>query len=171
MMAVDRNNSDLLTFNEMRVIDMVEKNVFQDFETICQQRGIRLTHQRLEIFRELTRRDDHPSAEEIYSQVHRRLPSISLDTVYRTLDTFAQSGIVSKFPAPDGRARFDSNLSAHHHLVCSVCNRVEDFYWPEFDALVAPDGITGWGSPEIRRAEIRGICSKCRAKGRTPAKK
>lgn len=148
---------------------MVEKNVFQDFETICQQRGIRLTHQRLEIFRELTRRDDHPSAEDIYGVVLKRLPSISLDTVYRTLDTFAQSGIVSKFPAPDGRARFDSNLDRHHHVICSICHRVEDFYWPEFDALTAPDGIAGWGSPDIRRAEIVGVCSKCRVKGRATA--
>ena len=136
----------------------------QAFEQACRERGMRVTHQRLEIFKELASAPGHPSAEEIYDRVHKKLPSIALDTVYRTIDTFENMNLVKRVKFMDNRTRFDTNIFTHHHLVCTKCNRIEDFYWPAFDDLKVPDALKDWGIVNTRRAEIRGLCSKCRNK-------
>ncbi len=63
---------------------------------ICEEEGLKLTHQRLEILRELDKATDHPSAETIHLGVQARIPTMSLDTTYRTLSTFERYGLVSK---------------------------------------------------------------------------
>ena len=68
------------------------------FKAISLEKGLRLTHQRLEILRELVGAKDHPSAEMVFGRVRRRLPTISLDTVYRTLSTFDELGIIMRVP-------------------------------------------------------------------------
>jgi Fur family peroxide stress response transcriptional regulator len=136
----------------------------QAFEQTCREWGMRVTHQRLEIFRELASAKGHPSAEEIYNRVHKRLPSIALDTVYRTIDTFENMNLVKRVKFMDNRTRFDTNIITHHHLVCTECNRIEDFYWPAFDNLKVPDTLKDWGVVDTKHAEIRGLCRKCRNK-------
>ena len=63
--------------------EKIEEQV-KEFEVFCRSKGLKATHQRLEIFRELTGREDHPSAEMIYHSLHSKLPTLALDTVYRT---------------------------------------------------------------------------------------
>ena len=129
-------------------------------EQILQKNGIRMTHQRIEIFQELIQSKQHPSAENIYEQVVKRLPTISLDTVYRTIATFEELGIVKRVEILDDCARYDANLEPHHHLICIRCKRIEDFTWPGFENLTGPT-ISNWGEISSRHAEIRGICQKC----------
>jgi len=138
---------------------------FNAFSKVCKEQGIKVTPQRLEIFREVMRAHDHPSAEDIYNRVKDRLPSISLDTVYRTLAAFESYGLVGRVPIVD-KTRFDSNRKVHHHLVCIVCKSLTDFYWAEFDQLEPPLDISVWGHTETRHVLIRGICSKCTEEGR-----
>jgi Fur family peroxide stress response transcriptional regulator len=143
------------------------ENEFEVFRRVCQEQGIKVTPQRFEIFKEIMRATDHPSAEDIYKRVRDRLPSISLDTVYRTLTALEGYGIIARIQIVD-KTRFDPNLKIHHHLICSVCKSLTDFYWPDFDDLTPPPGIAGWGHPETKHVQIMGICSKCSSERRIP---
>ena len=129
--------------------------------TICSEAGIKLTHQRLEIFREIIRSDDHPSAEVLHDRLKKRNPSLAIDTVYRTLATFEQLGLINKLHVMGERALFDKNLDQHHHFVCTKCKRVHDIYWPEFDSSAPPAEVTKLGNITSQHLEIRGICNKC----------
>ncbi len=145
--------------------DQFSEEEFIAFRKVCKEHGIKVTPQRLEIFREVMRARDHPSAEDIYRRVKDRLPSISLDTVYRTLSAFESYGLIGESRS---QTRHGSIQIArlHHHLVCTVCKGLTDFYWAEFDRLDSPFDVSEWGHPESRHVQIEGICSKCATKRR-----
>jgi Fur family peroxide stress response transcriptional regulator len=128
---------------------------------LCEKEGIKLTHQRLEILKEISGTREHPTADEIYCSIRQRMPTISLDTVYRTLDRFERMGLISRVEVLDDQVRYDPNTDTHHHLVCVRCKRVEDFCWPAFDRMKAPAGTVGWGRTMRRHVELRGICAQC----------
>jgi Fur family peroxide stress response transcriptional regulator len=134
------------------------------FTEFCRRQGIKPTRQRIEIYRELRAREDHPSAEIIYGQVKKRLPAISLDTVYRTLRLFEQQGIISRVSAPGESMRFDGNLQHHHHFICTECGSVRDFYSDAFDSLTAPEQVVEFGDIRSVHVEVRGVCHDCRNK-------
>jgi Fur family peroxide stress response transcriptional regulator len=115
----------------------------------------------MEIFHEIIFSNDHPSAEQIYNNLKSKLPMISLDTVYRTLTTFENSGIISKMSVSDSRGRYDSNLVPHHHLVCTRCKSIVDFYWPTFETIRVPSEAKKWGNIHSKQVEMRGICGDC----------
>ena len=60
--------------------------------------------------------------------------------------------------------RIDHNLENHHHLVCSRCNKIEDFYWPDFDRMKPPSAVSGWGKIGVKHVVIDGLCSSCSKK-------
>ncbi|RJP77286.1 MAG: transcriptional repressor [Candidatus Zixiibacteriota bacterium] len=132
-----------------------------DLAQILKASGVKATVQRLEIYRELSGSMQHPDAEAIYRGVRRRIPTVSLDTVYRTLLLFLKLGLVSSLRLPHERIRFDPNLTPHHHLVCTRCGRVQDFTHPDFDALKVPEAAQSWGVIEKMQVEIRGQCERC----------
>ncbi len=134
------------------------------FAEFCRQRGIKATHQRSEIFRELLKTSEHPNAETIYARVKKRIPAISLDTVYRTLRLFVQEGIISRVSAAGESMRFDGNTERHHHFICTECGLVRDFYSDDFDSLTAPEEVTALGAVNSVHVEIRGVCNTCREK-------
>ena len=84
-------------------------------------RGLKVTPQRQAIFRALHENREHPSAESVYEQVAVEMPTISLRTVYQTLGDLAEMGEILQLDLGTGAARFDSNIDAHHHLVCGRC--------------------------------------------------
>ncbi|UCG13515.1 MAG: transcriptional repressor [Deltaproteobacteria bacterium] len=127
----------------------------------CREVGLKLTHQRLEIFRELALATDHPSAEAIHKRVQARLPTISLDTTYRTLSTFERYGFVAKVCVLDDRARFCGDSSLHHHLLCTRCKSIVDFPWDTFDEVQLPPETEGWGRVNTVRVTLEGICTEC----------
>ncbi|MFC1836605.1 Fur family transcriptional regulator [Thermodesulfobacteriota bacterium] len=135
------------------------------FKKLCRENGVRITPQRLEIFLALLDRHDHPSAEDVFESVKVRLPTISLDTVYRTLGTFESHGLVLKLNLFDDKTRYDPNMHQHHHVVCTRCRNIMDFDWPDFDEAMLPSGTRRWGNVEIRQVQLRGICSDCLADG------
>ena len=133
----------------------------KDFEQICKEKGIKLTHQRMEIFHEMTVSEEHLSAEEIHKRLKPKLPMMSLDTVYRTLSTLEQYGIITRVNILDDRVRFDANPTPHHHLVCTKCKCIQDFYWPIFNEMELPPETGHWGKTNSTHIEIRGICKNC----------
>ncbi|QJT10792.1 transcriptional repressor [Oceanidesulfovibrio marinus] len=132
------------------------------FRTACRRAGLKVTHQREVIFEEISRARDHPSAEKLFQRVRGRIPSVSIDTVYRTLDMLEDAGFVVKIRVR-GATRFDGDVSDHHHFCCSVCGRVYDFAWREFDALEPPEAARECGEIRSSRVVLEGVCSRCAA--------
>ncbi len=120
-----------------------------------------MTHQRMEVFREVAKTDEHPDAETIYDRVRRRIPAISLDTVYRTLTMLETLGVLSRVYALCDRARFDATVAHHHHFVCTQCGMIRDFFCTEADKLQIPREVQSWGIMKSTHLEVRAICSKC----------
>ncbi len=131
------------------------------FKAAIRRAGMKLTHQRLEIFAEVARTGEHPHAETVYRGVKKRLPTVSLDTVYRTLWLLIDLGVVTTLGPPQARVRFDANMRAHHHFVCTHCGLARDFYSPTFDALEVPAAVQALGRVERTVVEFRGRCAGC----------
>jgi Fur family peroxide stress response transcriptional regulator len=134
------------------------------FEEVCQDGGIKLTHQRLEVFLEVAQTGDHPDAEQIYQRVRKRMPTISLDTVYRTLWLLNDLGLVITLGISRERTRFDANLSRHHHFVCTRCGLTRDFYSDDLNNLKLPELVGTFGSVEATLVEVKGVCQECTKK-------
>ncbi len=141
----------------------VEKRV-AEFANACRRNGVRATHQRTEIFRELSSTEEHPDAETLYARVRRRIPAVSLDTIYRTLRMLEGKGVISRVGSIRDRARFDANSERHHHFVCSECGLVGDVYSETLDRVTAPPGISAMGGVQSVHVELRGLCRRCQRK-------
>ena len=131
------------------------------FERACREAGLRLTLQRLEIYRELAAATDHPSAEMLHQRLRQKIPTLSLDTVYRTLATFARHGLINRVETVESQSRFEAKGMRHHHLICSRCRKIIDFQWPAMDATPLPEEITPWGRIDTRNVVVYGICRTC----------
>ena len=127
--------------------------------------GLRLTHQRLEVVREIAGCETHPDTETIYRKVRARVPTISLDTVYRTLAALEGLGLVARVNASAGPARYDANLDHHHHFVCTHCGLIRDVYHVALDSVEAPDLGDELGIIESVNVQLRGLCKECHERG------
>jgi Fur family transcriptional regulator, peroxide stress response regulator len=134
------------------------------FNQACRKSGAKLTHQRMEIFREVAQTGDHPDAEKVFQGVRERMPTVSLDTVYRTLWWLKELELIKTLGPPRERTRFDANLSRHHHFVCIQCGLTRDFYSDKFDKLKMPESVQSMGYAEMTQVEVKGICHECAAK-------
>ena len=112
-----------------------------------------------------------PDAEKVFQGVRKRMPTVSMDTVYRTLWWLKDLGLITILGPPRERARFDANLSRHHHFVCTQCGLTWDFVSDEFDSLELPDSVLSIGHAEKTQVEVKGLCLKCAADERPSAKK
>lgn len=144
--------------------DDIKKRVLT-FEEGLKAAGIRLTPQRLEIIRVLAESNDHPDAETIHRTLRARMPTLSPDTVYRTLWLLLDLGLITTLGPSRGKARFDGNLAPHHHFVCTKCGLARDFTYPDYDRLSIPDVVKTFGSVERMEVEIRGVCADCARRG------
>lgn len=120
-----------------------------------------MTRQRQIILEELRKVDTHPSADEVYETVRKRLPRISLGTVYRNLEILSELGEIQKLELGGDLKRFDRNYNKHYHIRCMNCGRVDD-------APIAPlnqveDELYGATVYTIigHRLEFEGLCPQC----------
>ena len=125
-------------------------------------KGYKLTPQRREIIRLLARDTSHPRARDIVKKVRRKLPRISVSTVYYTLDTLKKEGLIQELEYDNTDNRYDVNVSDHINLVCTKCRKITDFTCnvPSFAKAVEKE--TGFRSARMR-FEYYGICRNCAA--------
>ncbi len=142
----------------------ITKKSADHFVRACRKKGLKATNQRREIMRELLKTKEHPDAETIFRKVRKRLPAISLDTVYRTLRVFEDNGDVFRVATFNDRARYDANTSSHHHFVCSYCGRIVDCHCPVLDRFQAPRELARLGRIDRVHIEFRGLCSHCQTR-------
>jgi Fur family peroxide stress response transcriptional regulator len=132
-----------------------------EFERACQRVGVKVTHQRLEVLREVIQCGEHPSAEAILEGVKVRLPTVSLDTVYRTLWLLTDLGLITTLGPRRDAVRFDANLKPHHHYLCVRCGAAIDVETLDLSRLDIAERLKGLGTVVSAQLEVRGICSKC----------
>ena len=121
----------------------------------------RMTKQRRVVYDVLLDQRDHPTAQEVYSRAKRRMPGISLATVYNCLDTMAQAGVVKQVNVARDATRFCPNLRPHAHFLCARCGEVLDV-----DLKPTADATLAWAMPEGASVEhlevaMRGLCPTC----------
>jgi Fur family transcriptional regulator, peroxide stress response regulator len=127
-------------------------------------RGLRLTGPRRVVLEVVRRTESHPTAEWVHRMVRRRLPRVSLGTVYRNLRVLVEEGLVQELPGP--HTRFDGNLGRHHHFNCTTCGRILDVEGPlcepQTRAVSARvESLTGLTITH-HRIEFFGRCPACR---------
>lgn len=123
--------------------------------------GMKLTPQRLAIVREVVYAGGHPSVSDVFSSVRKALPTISLDTVYRTMKTLSELGLIHPVGYSSDGIRFDADTTPHHHFLCAVCGEAFDFQCPELDEISVPAQARAFGEVSGSRMEVRGICRNC----------
>ena len=130
---------------------------------ILRQAGLRPTPQRLAIVGEVLLRH-HPTVAEVYDSVRREFPTIGLATVYNTLRSMTERGLVRELPF-NNATRFDVNLTPHANLVCTRCGAIEDseacndLLMQLQQRIAANAGF----APESQRVDVYGVCAKCAA--------
>ena len=131
--------------------------------------NLRMTHQRRVILEELRKVKTHPSADEIYEIVRKRLPRISLGTVYRNLEKLSESGDVQKLEPGCSLKRFDGDPSDHYHIRCIHCDRIADA--PLVPDLEIDMEQVNSANFEIigHRLEFLGVCPNCSDKSNRDA--
>jgi Fur family peroxide stress response transcriptional regulator len=98
--------------------------------------NLKATHQRMTVLAAMDDCKTHPNPEEIYDRIRPQNPTISLATVYNTLDSFAQAGLISKVASLGGNLRYDSNMGAHGHIYCHNTDEIIDYYDESLNALI-----------------------------------
>lgn len=101
------------------------------------QSGLKATHQRIVVYETLMAlHGQHPVAEEVFRYLQPLNPSISLGTVYKTLDTFVETGLIRRVLSEEGGKRYDVNTVAHNHIYCSNTKEILDFEDEELSQLL-----------------------------------
>jgi Fe2+ or Zn2+ uptake regulation protein len=123
--------------------------------------ALRMTRQRKVILEELTKLMTHPSAEEIYEVVRKRLPHISMGTVYRNLEILSELGEITKLEFGGTIKRFDPNAEEHYHIRCSLCDRVVDAPMAQLERIEEHLSATTEFKIFGHRLEFYGLCPTC----------
>ena len=145
--------------------------LLKDFTDKCKAHNLKVTPQRMTIYRELLDYTAHPTVDAMFQIVKKEFPNISYDTVSRTMLKFAEIGIVGLVEVYGGAKRFDPNVTNHHHLHCVSCGKILDFHNDEYNNLKIPDQGRQGFTVLTSRVVFKGICNKCSNPGNLSPKK
>jgi len=132
------------------------------FERICHKHGMKITPQRVAIYKELSSSKKHPSAIEIFRKIRKYYPNISLGTVNNTLLAFSSIGLAKIVESSGDPKRFDPNLEPHHHFRCIKCGKIIDFTNQAYDNIAVPAEIKRRFVVTGKKVHLEGLCDKCR---------
>jgi len=148
---------------------MKKNSTIPAYESAMGRDGLRLTPQRRQVYEVLMDKRDHPTATEVFLRAQKRMPSISLATVYNCLETMVGNGLVKAVHVDREPTRFCANLQEHGHFHCTECGQISDIEFSE-------SREQGWTLPAgflvtQHDVSLRGLCSECAASSKTtPAK-
>lgn len=133
----------------------------EQFKETCKSHHIKLTPQRMVIYEELIATDEHPSTDMLYQRVRSIFPTISFDTVNRTLLTFHELGLAEIVEGTGNPKRFDGDTAQHHHFQCLKCKKVFDVHYAPYDSLEIPPDMQ---ELQVLRTNVHleGYCEHCR---------
>ena len=134
----------------------------QELLALFRKNGYKATTQRLAIYNFLISREDHPSADQIYQALKNDYPTISLGTVYKTLDLLGELGLVQKLGFTEDRVRYDPDMELHINMVCTNCGRIYDYKAENvkelWNVIISDIGI----KPKGQRIDIYYECGDCK---------
>lgn len=127
------------------------------------ERKLSMTRRRRMILQELRKVTTHPTADQVYAMVRKKIPRVSLATVYRNLDLLARAGLILKLETAGAQMRFDGNPANHYHIRCIRCYRVDDL--PAGTVMVTDEGVEEKTGYRIagHHLEYSGLCPACQA--------
>lgn len=129
----------------------------------CRKLGYKITPQRLAIFEALRNNYNHPTAEMLYREVSKKYPTITLTTVYKTLEMLINMGEIISLDINPERRHFDPRSELHHHIICEKCKQIMDVF--EIDTEIKPPKeIEDKFQLKSYHIDFYGICKKCRDK-------
>jgi Fur family peroxide stress response transcriptional regulator len=142
-----------------------------EFEDRCRQEGLKVTPQRIAVYQALVESQEHPSADTVFQKVRQSQPSISLDTVNRTLLTLADMGLAFVVEGSGEVKRFDANEDSHQHFKCIRCKRIVDFHHLPFDDVPIPAELKKGFQILRKTVYFEGICDQCSQDHGSPSPK
>ena len=140
----------------------IDKKI-ERFVATCRTHDLKVTPQRVAIYKELIGTDEHPSAERLYEKVRKIFPNISLDTVNRTLLTLSEIGAACIVEGSGDAKRFDGEFDKHQHFRCVECKKIIDFHCKAFDNIKVPATIAKKFKVLRKTVYLEGICDACEA--------
>jgi len=128
---------------------------------LLKEKGLKVTPQRIAIYSALASTKSHPSAETIHHMIVSDNPSISLATVYKTLDSFTKAGLIKELSLSFDYSNYDADISNHQHIVCRNCDKVFDVYYtPDKSMRKKVEEETGF-TIDDEQIVFYGICPEC----------
>jgi len=124
-------------------------------------KGFKLTPQRIAILKFLEGNTDHPTADDIYTEIKKKNPTVSFATVYNTIEALKDRGELLEITIDPERRHFDPNPEPHHHIICSKCKKIGDIFVDYSEALKLPEDVLGKFSPMGNHVDFYGICKDC----------
>jgi Fur family peroxide stress response transcriptional regulator len=152
----------------MKTQDHALNDKMRHFEKLCREQGVPLTVQRRTILESLALREDHPTADQVFEDVARRLPGLSRTTVYRVLETLVEMGVIHRASHLGSAARYDPNTERHHHLTCLSCHKVMDVEDETVQRVQLPKSHKGFEIMDYS-VNFKGYCPDCLKKGKRTA--
>jgi Fur family peroxide stress response transcriptional regulator len=122
--------------------------------------GLRVTPQRYAVYASLRGRYDHPTAEQLLLDLNQNFPMSSQATIYNSLQTLCDLGLIREVTLQHGVSRYDANVDPHHHFVCRKCGNIQDLPWTAFPALNL-NQLSPSLAPESYEITVRGRCDRC----------
>ena len=123
--------------------------------------GMKITPQRLMIFKVLENNTSHPSAEQVFKRVKKIYPTVSFTTIYKTLETLRNLGEVRELTIDEERKHYDPNTSIHHHFICSSCKKILDIFEDFSHHVKLPDSIKNDYTVSGFQISFHGTCKEC----------
>ena len=136
-------------------------NETKSFRELCQENGIAVTHQRQVLYEVMKTMHGHPSPEEVYARVKKKVPAISLATVYKNIHLFVESGVFREVSMHHGSLRVEMNGEPHHHMVCSKCRKITDIGESELGLVGKRSRLPGGFLVERYAVDVIGVCASC----------
>jgi Fur family peroxide stress response transcriptional regulator len=141
---------------------MTETNNLEKLLSLSKEKGLKLTPQRMVIFRILSESNQHVTVDQVYQKASAEYPMLSPATVYRNMEQMVDAGLLTRLDLGGSSMRYDTNLDEHHHFVCSKCGKVSDVYLEDIQYKMDAN------RSHLEKAKInsldlhlQGICEEC----------
>lgn len=141
--------------------ELIIEQKIEQLKHACKEKGMRVTPQRIAIFKEVAQSCSHPDVETVYEAVKDKMPNVSMDTVYRTMASLEELGMIFRVDSQLPKARFDADKTPHHHFICTECNEVYDIFLEQGEETTIAKNAEKFGKIKDVNVQIRGICTKC----------
>jgi len=166
LFIIELNNFLLTDSNDSYIVTIMnsQENLIKSFREICRKKKFRITPQRIAVYEVLINDYTHPSVDDVYRKVAEKYPNISFDTVYRTMLSFSDIGIIRVTENCGGRKRFDVMTERHHHLHCTSCGKIVDFFNKEYDEIKIPQKIISKYKVTGKKVVLDYLCKSCKKK-------